>query len=336
MHRIFYIDILNIFACISVIALHCNGYTHTYAHDNAWHQALVFETIFYQAVPIFFMLSGATLFNFKSRYSVKKFYKKRFSKTLIPYLFFATLFLLLRIFQRKLHTDIQAINVHDIIASLLTGQIPFANFWFFIPLFVLYLFIPYLEKIVNHSTSKELVSLIILTFTFQAIVPILNHYGNYDITQSSSLYGFSLYAILGYTLNKFDFEKNTRFIIILGILTLALWVARYVGLSSLTERSPLWFNYFGLFAVIPATTLFLIAKRLNNRLNNHPSLTNKIKQLSSLSFGIYLIHGVFLYLLPFNHSSFSYRVLSIPLTYASCGIIVFAIKKIPLIKQLVP
>ena len=36
MKRILYFDILNVFACLSVIALHCNGYTHTFAHDAAW------------------------------------------------------------------------------------------------------------------------------------------------------------------------------------------------------------------------------------------------------------------------------------------------------------
>ena len=88
MKRIPYFDILNVFACLSVIALHCNGYTHTFAHDAAWKQAIFFETIFYSAVPIFFMLSGATLLGYKKRYNTKDFYKKRFIKTFIPYILF--------------------------------------------------------------------------------------------------------------------------------------------------------------------------------------------------------------------------------------------------------
>ena len=77
--RILYLDVLNIFACFAVLMLHHNGIVHNYnVNSLAWKQALIFEVLFYWAVPIFFMLTGATLVSYREQYSTKVFFTKRF------------------------------------------------------------------------------------------------------------------------------------------------------------------------------------------------------------------------------------------------------------------
>ena len=76
--RIVYFDVLNILACVSVVILHHNGIVHHFSNSTAWNQALVAEVLFYWAVPVFFMLSGATLLNYRERYSTRVFFKERF------------------------------------------------------------------------------------------------------------------------------------------------------------------------------------------------------------------------------------------------------------------
>lgn len=39
--RIIYIDVLNIIACICVVAMHCNGIVHTFSYDRHGKQALL-------------------------------------------------------------------------------------------------------------------------------------------------------------------------------------------------------------------------------------------------------------------------------------------------------
>lgn len=75
--RILYYDLLNISACISVIILHHNGLAHVFTGDIIWKECLVAEVAFYWAVPIFLMLSGATLLNYREKYSTKIFFRKR-------------------------------------------------------------------------------------------------------------------------------------------------------------------------------------------------------------------------------------------------------------------
>lgn len=92
--RIIYYDLLNVVACISVIAMHCNGIVHSYANTIEWKESLVVEVIAYWAVPIFFMLSGATLIEYRAKYTTRTFLKKRVEKTLIPFVAWSFLMLL--------------------------------------------------------------------------------------------------------------------------------------------------------------------------------------------------------------------------------------------------
>lgn len=87
--RVIYFDILNIIAIVAVIALHCNGIVHGNPNIKAWNTSLIVECICYFAVPLFCMLSGATLMNYREKYDTKTFFKKRVIKVLIPFIIWA-------------------------------------------------------------------------------------------------------------------------------------------------------------------------------------------------------------------------------------------------------
>lgn len=59
--RVVCFDALNVLACLSVIAMHCNGAVHVFADTYVWRQSLLVDVLAYWAVPVFIMLSGATL-----------------------------------------------------------------------------------------------------------------------------------------------------------------------------------------------------------------------------------------------------------------------------------
>lgn len=84
--RVVYFDVLNVLACFGVVAMHVNGLTHSFRYSLRWVQALSVDCLFYWAVPVFFMLSGATLLGYRSRYSTRDFLKKRFLRTFVPFL----------------------------------------------------------------------------------------------------------------------------------------------------------------------------------------------------------------------------------------------------------
>lgn len=335
LYRTVYFDLLNVFACISVVALHCNSYTHSFAHDAAWMQAVFFETFFYPAVPIFFMLSGATLLNYRSRYSTKCFFEKRIKKTVVPYIFFMTFFLVLS-YVRNLLSGNPSMDIHTVLTSFFTGSVRYAHYWFFIPLFMFYLFAPFLERISSHSQTKELVALCIVAFFFQTIVPLVNYFGDFSITQSTAIYGFSIYALWGYALHNSNYEKNKLMLFILCFLTVAVYVLRYCGIVNSMEKSNLLFNYFGIYSVIPATFFFLLFKKYDSFFVRFPSFCGKIALLSSCSFGIYLLHGLVIACLPFDEVSLFRRTIGILVVYLCSAAVVFVLKKIRIFKWIVP
>ena len=96
-NRIVYFDILNILAILAVVAMHCNGIVHGNPRIRAWNTSLIVDCIFYWAVPIFLMLSGATLMKYRERYDTKNFFKKRFLKVFIPLCFWSIIMLFWKI-----------------------------------------------------------------------------------------------------------------------------------------------------------------------------------------------------------------------------------------------
>ena len=107
--RIVYLDVLNIIAIISVIAMHCNGIVHGNPNIRAWNTSLIIECICYFAVPLFFFFFLANLLKYRVRYNTKEFYKKRCKKVLIPFIFWATIMFIWKIFIRKSMT-IETVN----------------------------------------------------------------------------------------------------------------------------------------------------------------------------------------------------------------------------------
>jgi len=74
--RLVYLDILNILSIFVVVAMHMNGSVHSLPLNKSWTFSLLVNTLCYFAVPIFVMISGATLMNYRQKYDTKTFFKK--------------------------------------------------------------------------------------------------------------------------------------------------------------------------------------------------------------------------------------------------------------------
>ena len=220
LNRTSYFDLLNVTSCISVIALHCNGFYHQYSGSPIWKFTVFVQVVFYCAVPIFFMLSGATLLNYSNRYSTKEFYKKRIKKTVIPYVFFTIAFYGLYVVGHFVRHNEIDLNLMNFFKYLSNGRIPFANYWFFIPLFCIYLLMPFLSKIVINSSKKELEFLIVIMFVFQSFLPIIDYFTKFNTIPVLPITGYVFFLFLGYYLAKYDIEKNNKFLIsVLTVIT---------------------------------------------------------------------------------------------------------------------
>ncbi len=334
--RVVYFDVLNILAALAVVFLHCNSSVHTFQNTLAWKQALGVEVIFYWAVPIFFMLSGANLMNYRERYSTEEFFKKRLIRILIPFIVFSLIYAVLY------KVDPMVIGKREFINRFFNTQI-MTIFWFFIPMFSVYLAMPVLSLLKDNR--RILWYMAGLGFMLNSFLPQVFRY--LGLVWNGSLTflmtgGFLIFTVLGYLLSQTDISFKKRLIIYgAGLISVIL---RYFATIHLSVKDGVlnytFFDYLQWHSVLLAVAVFVAFKHSKwiAKLGESRKASVFLKSLSSLSFGIYLTHYIVIeFLYKFIVPGTYLWKLGVPfLVYAVSAVAVYVLKKIPIIKYIVP
>lgn len=340
--RIIYFDILNILACISVVFLHCNGIVHTYSVNTYWKTSLIFEVVCYWAVPVFLMLTGATLMNYREKYDTKTFLKKRLVKVVIPFIFWAAIMIIWKYMTGRL--NINNWSITEIVNIIFANKEEETYFFMFLIIGV-YLTLPMLSVLSDKKYRKILWYIVAIIFITKSILPVLCK--SFGITYNSDLSilinGYLIFVILGHLLSTTELSKNKRYIIyLLGILSCIL---RYVVTYYLSTKNGavdrILFSYTQFHSVFLAVAVFEFIKSIKwDKIIKNDKISNVLSQIASCSFGIYLIHKIVIYylrpLLGLPNYSIIWRTVGAMLTYIVCLLIVYILKKIPILKKVVP
>ena len=152
-----YISILNVLACIGVVILHTfeTGYT---SDANFVFEVLI-RAIAYCAVPVFFMITGATLIDYRERYDTKTFFKKRLLKVIIPLIIWSIIYFIINFFKGKFSiNDLSFKFVFEYFFLVKTNPI----FGFFVVIIGIYLAIPVISLIPQETRRKAFLYIIIV------------------------------------------------------------------------------------------------------------------------------------------------------------------------------
>ena len=84
--RVAYISVVNVISAIAVVIMHANVSFWLECKTPFWPASNVIESLFYFAVPVFYMLSGATLIDYRDRCTTKEYFIRRFKKAVIPFM----------------------------------------------------------------------------------------------------------------------------------------------------------------------------------------------------------------------------------------------------------
>ena len=336
--RIVYLDILNIIAIISVIAMHCNGIVHGNINSRAWATSLIVECICYFAVPLFVMISGANLMKYREKYDTKTFFKKRFMKVLIPFLFWATFMFIWKICILK---SLEIHNFKELLNAFFLNKEE-TTYYFVWSIVGIYLTMPLLSLLAKKENNKSLWFVVLLYFIFNAFIPnILSLVGiTYNTSASVQFAGYVIFAILGYLLSEENISKKHKIIIIISAV-LGL-VYRYSTTFILSKNAgyvvkTTW-GYTSWHTILLASAVFMIIKDIN-----YNNLSDKLKgilaKIASCSYAIFLIHRIIMYyeksILNINSASWLWRTIGVITTYLIALGITLLIKKIPVIKKVV-
>jgi len=296
------LDLLRIFSCISIIALHESGFISN--HYKYWSFV---STIVRPALWVFLMLSGFFILS-KPIKSIPSFYFQKILKLLVPLVVYAFIYQTMW----DIGTNRSISQVLGLISwrQIVSGTVPWADhFWFIYTLLGLYLAAPFLNDWFHKMTNKRFADLLILSLVFLTIPPLLQNAFGFKINVTV-IFGteFFSYFILGYAILRLELFKYKKFVYIGGVLSFILtYIFNYISIfvpNLYTSSLNMLFSSIFLFVLFYNSKLLVNAPKLVCRL---------IKYISDSTYSIFLIHIFVMRKLPdvFNLSDSNYRTQTI-------------------------
>ena len=300
----------------------------------------------YWAVPIFMMLTGATLMNYREKYDTATFFRKRFARTLIPFLAWSTIVLVWKNSTGQMSKGLDSLQ--SFAEAVLNYEME-AVYWYFPLLFSIYLLMPLFSALAEPKYRKTLWYAVAVMFLLQSVIPPLANLTGFDWNSTLGL-SFNrsfIYVFLGYLLSTCQLKAPQRYMIYLAGIASALF--RYGAVFYLSTRdgakNSVFFGY-GYFPAIPlACAVFVWVKQVDweRVLERLRIPVSALAKISACSLGIYLIHKIVMYYELELLSGFGitktrmiWRFACIPMTYLVALAIVWLGKKIPVVKRLFP
>lgn len=345
--QVVWIDCIRTIACFMVILLHTAAPILTQYNElplDYWFIGNVYDSIVRVCVPLFFMISGFLLLQKDEPLFIYLF--KRFSKLFIPTIFWSIFFILWKNFIEKDTSP----TLSDFYSLLFSPS--YYHLWFLYALIGLYFFVPILRKIIEETDHSLVVYYCLLWFLAVALIPLVEKFfGVESWIDFGTVSGYVGYFLLGLIFGKKDISIKLFYISILVYLisvTFTVYITYILTLNNEGVFVGYFYGYLAPNTIFSAVACFIMIKYLaiNSKIFQVSMIQRVVIKISSCSFGVYLIHTVFLYLLKigflgFKLSAFSGNpLLYVPLTsivvFLLSFILIFMIKKIPILRLISP
>lgn len=331
---------VQVVCAFAVITLHTNGAFWEFDTSGTyWFSANLIECLFFFAVPLFFMISGITLIDYQDKYTTAVFFKKRVTKTLIPYFIWSGIGLIYHYFMS--HT---VMGARDIIYGLLNGKIV-SVYWFFIPLFCVYFSMPLFAAVEKSKQEVTLRYLLFVGIFVNTLVPfVLRAMGEDTIWpyNVSVVTGYLIWVVTGALVYKYPPKFPTKCLIYVCSVIGFLLHAGGTYILSMREGQIIttYKGYNNLPCFMYALGVFMFLMDIGKRLMKIEIVDKVICTLGKYTFAIYLIHW---FVMDFVSVKFAVDTHSLLWRIGApipIGLIVVAItwliRKIPVVKEIVP
>lgn len=340
--RILSFDVMRIVAAFMVVFQHVCGQCWPSSFPSAeWELRNAYVSLAQWSVPIFVLISGALFLNPEKQLIIKQLYNKNILRIVYSFIFWSFLYV---VCVERLESGLIVALV-----SVLKGP---PHFWFLKMMIGLYILIPIIKTIVTDRKMMNY-SLVVLLMTSFIIPSAFEHLGLFDERRMliwKGLYddfclkpqGFVCYFILGYCLYTNSFSRRFKYTLyIAAVLSFVLGAYFTSAYSHYIGRTDgFFYDDLHPFMLIQTSAIFLFIKDHcpNYSYRNRRVIIN----LSCCSFGIYLVHPLFVHLfndhLALNSSSFNplffipvYAVIIFFLSF----VLVKIVSKIPFLKRVV-
>lgn len=340
--RLFYIDLLNCIAILSVLMLHSSQIYRVAPWGSGIQiEGRFLQSLFIPAVFIFFMISGETLISYQERYDTKTFLIKRLRRVGIPFVFWSFAYYL---FDTKFTAEPGPYfhpnpGLKDFIASFSNNTIN-GLFWFFYVIIALYIFTPFLAQMITKHQNYLFFTVVIYFFVNCIMQFSIQLFGlHLDVKQlslplmTSSYLGF---YIMGYLIKINYFSRLQKNIWkILGLISFIILIA-----TSFLPQVPSLISYSSPFVFFYSIGLYMELHDLLKKLQPTDNTRNFFSKLASTSLGIYILHPILYKIFDFTFDtplSSQLHIFLMPLlTYLACSIIIMLMHKSKVLSQIIP
>jgi surface polysaccharide O-acyltransferase-like enzyme len=343
--HVYWIDLIRVVAVFQVILVHLS-YVIFFKEELLsanWVAANFYDSLSRMAVPLFFMVSGYLLLG--KNEPLADFFRKRFLKVGIPTLFWSVAYLLWSVdAYRSGKMSLLGIAL-SMLKAIYLGNVEI-HLWFLYILIGIYLVVPILRVFVSAASRRDLTYFIILWFVATPLFELAQRLLGFPTALVIPVVtGYIGYFMLGYLLADLQLDRRGRILSIVGII-LAVAVT-FFGTTMLSAKAgpvdAYFYSYFSPPTVLATICGFFLLKDLGQNLGKVGGL---VRTLSGTSFGIFLIHIFVVELVRKGNLGFRLygwmgpSVYMIPLTalavFFVSFLIVFVLRKIPVLKMVVP
>ncbi len=312
-----------------------------------WWASDVYRSIALVCVPLFVMLSGALLLQpSKADENLRFFFKKRWKRIGIPFLFWGAAY-----FAWSFFVNGKALNLTSIAQGVFAG--PYYHFWYLYILIGMYLLTPVIRVLVAHANWKIMKYFLVVWFVGTAIIPLFRL--SVDISGAANWFNESVFEITGlvgyYILGAYVSKINMRSSRLYAVLA-AGWLFTIFGtyfiVGNLGESfSTRLLDASGFGIILASAALFFLFATVPSQTveTRFPRGSRLLKIISENTLPIYLFHVMVMEVLQRGYLGFSISVttltpiMEIPLIAAITLLISIAVivplKKIPYVKRII-
>lgn len=360
--RIVFLDWLRVIACFAVILVHAIepfylGGPIASKSDALW--VTLLDSALRSSVPLFIMASSYLLFPLKTDTST--FYRKRFTRVLIPYFAWVVLYAFLPPLFSGHPTDFAAYFK----GVIFNFPMQYGHLWFVMMLIGIYFLMPLLSPWAEKVSKKEETGYLLL-WTFTTIMPFIrqleaawtrgthlwgecpwNEFGAFH-----SISGFIGYLILGHYFRKFvgdvSWKKTLAYAIPFWLVGYAISAGGFWAILPIEEGFPalafkaklpleLTWDFCTFGVLLQTVAYFMLIRKIAS---SGWFYRHIILPVSKLSYGIYLMHmllltPVFGWVRSWGLATPLTMILTASITFVSCTVICRLISYIPKSKYII-
>ena len=292
-------DLARVLAILAVVVVHATSeqVVSRTAGDPAtaaWWTANLLDSASRWCVPVFLMVSGALLLDPRRTDRPRDFYRRRLARIGVPLVVWTLVYL---VFRAAWFGDLDPADAaRDVAAGT-----PFLQLYFLYVLAVLYVLTPFLRLVVRHATHRMQAAFGGVLLGLGAADQVLSAF--LDVGGASAATRFLPYAgyfTLGWLLRDLPL---TRRAVRAAALAFTAMVAATAGLVALSAAFVGWgspgrylYGYLSPTVVVTSVAAFVLLRAWGLRAaGSRWAPGHRVAALSALTFGVYLVHPLFLY-----------------------------------------